>query len=157
MKEIKIYIEKKEDLVETYNREFVSNTLIEYIISKAIDIKKANDIRLYIHTTNETKGCSSMIKKGLQDEYNKNIKRRKLTNIKQITLLAIGLSMLFISTLINNNSIINEVILIGGWVPIWEAIELELLTDTHEKRKRRILKRLIKSDIQESLRDDNYE
>ena len=57
--------------------------------------------------------------------------------------------MLFISTLINGKKIINEIILIGSWVPIWEAIELELLTDTYEKRKQKILKRLMKCEIEE--------
>ena len=77
MKEINVYIEKKEDLVEKYNKEFVSNTLIEYILEKTIDSKKTDIIKLYIHITNETKGCSSMIKQGLQDEYNRNIKKYK--------------------------------------------------------------------------------
>lgn len=36
----KIYIEKREDLVETYDKEFVSNTLIEYILRKVAYLKK---------------------------------------------------------------------------------------------------------------------
>lgn len=151
MKKIDIYIEKREDLVETYDKEFVSNTLIEYILSKAAYLKKNENAGLVLHVTNQTKGCSDMIRRGLEEEYNKSIKRRDIINIRQLILLILGLCILFVSTLISTDNIFHEVILIGGWVPIWEAIELELLTDTKEKKRRKQLKKLIKSNIDEVL------
>lgn len=40
-----------------------------------------------------------------------------------------------------------EVLLIGGWVPIWETIDIELFSDLEGRRKRIILKRLLESEI----------
>ena len=34
----------------------------------------------------------------------------------------------------------HEVILIGGWVPIWEAIDIELFRDTKERKKEKLKK-----------------
>ena len=66
--------------------------------------------------------------------------------LKKILSLSIS-SMLLISTFIKNMNILNEIVLIGAWVPIWEAIELELFTDTKEKRKRKQLKKILKGEI----------
>lgn len=149
MKKIDIYVENKDVLFETYNKEFVSSNLIEYILNKTTYLKKNEDVSLILHVTKETKGCSLMIRKGLQEEYRNNVRNHNIMNIKQTLLLLLGLCLLFISTLIDDTDILNEVILIGAWVPIWEAIELELLTDTKEKRKRKQLKKLLECNIEE--------
>lgn len=151
MKKIDIYIAKREDLVQIYNKDFVSVALIEYILNKVAFLKKNENVELILHVTKGTEGCTSMIRSGLEEEYNKSIKRRNIINIKQFVLLLLGLVMLFVSTFIDDNNIFHEVILIGGWVPIWEAVELELLTDTKEKRRRKQLKKLMKSKINEVL------
>ncbi|MGN1302507.1 MAG: hypothetical protein ACI4VO_02495, partial [Clostridia bacterium] len=36
---------------------------------------------------------------------------------------------------------------IGGWVPIWETIDIELFSDLEGRRKKIILKRLLESEI----------
>jgi len=151
MIKIDVYIKKNEDLLEKYNTEFVSRDLIEYILSKAMYLNKHENISLKLHVTKETKGCSSIIRKGFEEAYYKSIKMRNLINIKQIFLLLLGIFILLLSTLISDENIFHEVILIVGWVPIWEAVQLELLTDTKEKRKRRILKKIMKTNMQEIL------
>lgn len=147
MKTIEIFIEKEENLVETYNKNLVSSTLIEYILNKIEHVKKNEEISIHLYVTEETRGCSSIIRKGLEEEYQKNIKNHSIINIKQFILLLIGLFMLLISTLIGDMSILNEIVLIGAWVPIWEAVELELLTDTNEKKKRIQLKKVLTGEI----------
>lgn len=147
MQEIDIYIHSKKDLTETYDEKVVSSSLIQYILQRAIYIKRKESIRLILHVSNDTKGCTKQIQKGLEEEYRTNLQQHYIINIKQFLLLIIGLGMLFISTLIQNNEILEEIILIGGWVPIWEAIELELLTDTKDRRIRKLLKKLLKSEM----------
>ena len=46
--------------------------------------------------------------------------------------------------------IFKEIILIGGWVLIWEMIELEIFSDVKEKRKRIILKKILNSEFIEN-------
>lgn len=149
MKQIEVYINSNNELFETYNKKIISKNLIDYLLNQTIGIKRNEDISLIMYVTEETKGCSSLIQKRLEEEYRKNLRIHSVINIKQITFLLLGLILLFISTLIKDTEIFHEVILIGGWVPIWEAVELELLTDTKEKRKRRRLKKLMKAKIEE--------
>ncbi len=149
MRKIDIYINTKEDLTEKYNTGIVSTALIQYILQRTIYVKRNEDIQLVLHVSNNTKGCISLIQKGIEETYRDNLRQHHIINIKQFLLLIIGFCMLFISTVIRHNEILEEIILIGGWVPIWEAIELELLTDTKDRRTRRLLKRLLKSEITE--------
>jgi len=155
MKKLDIYLENKEDLVEKYNKEHVSNELIKYILSQIEYVDEKDRYELYLHVTKETKNCADMIKKGLKEEYNKNLKKSKITNIKQIILILISIIILLFSTLVNAENILHEIIIIIGWVPIWEAVELEIITDARESRRRKILKKLMQSHIIEVALDSN--
>lgn len=84
---------------------------------------------------------------GFYQEYEMSKKIYHITNIKQFFLLMIGVIFLFLSTIVNESIIWKEILLIGGWVPIWEMIDLELFSDFQERRKRKILKKLLKSEI----------
>ena len=89
-----------------------------------------------------------MIKDGLRIEYKKKLRNRYYNNIKQLVLLLIGTLFLFMTVIIKDNFVFREVVLIIGWVPIWAAIEIELFTDAVERRKRKIIKKLLKSDFE---------
>lgn len=151
MKQIDVYVDNNITLFETYNKNIISRNLIDYLLDQTVRIKRKENINLIIHVTKETKGCSSLIQNRLKAEYQKNLRIHSIINIKQVTLLLLGLILLFISTLIKDTEVFHEAILIGAWVPIWEAVELELITDTKEKRKRIRLKKLMKAKIEEVL------
>ena len=91
--------------------------------------------------------CIKIIPDELKQEYNKSLKLYHITNIRQLFLLLLGIFFLFLSTLIKEDVIWKEVLLIGGWVPIWETIDIELFSDLEGRRKRIILKKLLKSEI----------
>lgn len=91
--------------------------------------------------------CIKIITDELKQEYNKSLKLYHITNIRQLFLLLLGIFFLFLSTLIKEDVIWKEVLLIGGWVPIWETIDIELFSDLEGRRKRIILKKLLKSEI----------
>ena len=93
--------------------------------------------------------CTKMIREGLKEEYNKTLEQRRSNNIKQMWLLILGVALLFLSTLITEDGIWKEILLISGWVPIWEMIEVELFPDVDARIERRIIRRLLKSEIVE--------
>ena len=137
-----------DDLYEKYNRKIVSNDLVNYIITSAYNTKKKDKIKIII---NNSIGISSvsLIKEGLKKEYEKSYLIYYKNNIVQIIYLLIGIIALFVSSIMDGN-IFKEIILIGGWVLIWEMIELEIFSDVKEKRKRIILKKILNSEFIEN-------
>ena len=82
-------------------------------------------------------------------EYNNNIFNYHRNGFKQFSFLILGIITLLISTLING-SILKEVVSIGGWVLIWEMVESEIFDDMSNKTQRRILEKLLNSEIVEN-------
>ncbi len=145
---IEIDILDRKELTEKYNNHKLSKELMNYIIDESSFIMKKDEIKIIINTKNNTDGeYIKIITEGLKEEYRKSLKIYHLTNIKQLCLLILGIIFLFLSTLVKEESIWNEILLIGGWVPIWETLEIELIGDLEGKRKRTILKKLLKSEI----------
>ena len=137
----------KYDFVEKYNEKNVSNELIKYIINEAMYIPKKDKIVIEINKKfPSVKSCKTLIVDGLKREYNESIRLHKLIDIKQWIFFIWGIIALFLSTLFNNE-IIEEILIIGAWVPLWEVIDLEVFADHDERKKRRVLKKLLKSEI----------
>lgn len=146
---IEIDILNKNDFIEKYNEDKLSRDLMEYILKESAFITKKDKIKVVINKKCEVKNCKSILLESFKEEYEKSLKIWHLTNIRQLFLLMIGIIFLFLSMLIKENVIWKEILLIGGWVPIWETIDLELFSDAEGKRKRMILNQLIKSEIEE--------
>ena len=66
----------------------------------------------------------------------------------QLIYFLLGIISIFL-TLFIHIDVIDEIILIGGWVFVWSAIELEITSDFNELRRRKIIKRLLNSNIKE--------
>lgn len=146
---IEVYLHDKYDLVEKYNENKLSKELIEYITKQAIPIGKNDKIKIVLNVKcdNMDRDCTELLKVGLSEEYNRIIKEHEITNIKQFCLLILGIIFLFLSTLINDETIWKEILLIIGWVPIWEAVDIELFSDIKSKRKKKIIKKILNSEI----------
>lgn len=124
-KVIEVNLYDKNDLTEKYNKKIASKDLIDYIIKEAMFVGKNDTIKVIINNEcNLKNGYLEIIKDGLELEYHNSLKRYHLNDVKQLTLLLVGILFLFISTIIKNNFIFKEVFLIVGWVPIWEVIEI---------------------------------
>ena len=146
---IQIDLYDEETLYERYNRNMVSRKLIDYIIEQAMFIGEYDTVKVLINNECKIdKNYIEMIKDGLRIEYKKKLRNRYYNNIKQLVLLLIGTLFLFMTVIIKDNFVFREVVLIIGWVPIWAAIEIELFTDAVERRKRKIIKKLLKSDFE---------
>ncbi len=145
---IEIDLFNKDDLYEKYNKKNVSRDLIDYIVKTAMFFGKKDKIKIVFNDSlNENVDYIELFKKTIQDEYNYSLRKHRYNNIMQIIYLLLGILILFISNFLDNSIIFQELLIIGGWVLIWEMIELEIFTDLEEQKKRRILKRLLNSEI----------
>ena len=120
-----------DSLFEKYNRRQISKELIDYMVNN--QVKNDSDI-------------IKIIKQKLLDEYDKTILKHQNNIIKQLIYFLIGITALFFSTLIQD-TIFKEIVLIGGWVLIWYMVELELFSDMELRKRRRVIKRLLESEI----------
>ncbi len=143
IEEIKINIVDESDLYDKFNREELSQELISYIIDEASLVKSEDKIRIIIPKVNNLK---ERLQQSFNREYERTIKIHHNNNILQVLLFILGVLFIFFSTRINE-SVWKEIFLIGGWVPIWEMIELELFNDFRGRKKKKILSKLLKSEI----------
>lgn len=148
MKVIELDITNEEDLFDKYNKDNISQELINYLVESTFAIDLKEKIKLIIHSDLKKQICIPIIIRGLKMEYNKNVLNYKHNSKIQLIYLVLGVIILFISSLING-VVLKEVALIGGWVFIWSMIEIELFTDMKILRKRKILKRLIECEKEE--------
>lgn len=147
-KVIEIDLNSKEDLLEKYNNKRISKDLIEYLINETNFINKKDNVVIQINNNIKTDiDIAKYLINGLTDEYESNIKSHLKNNIIQIVLFFLGIFFLFLSTQINDNDIWKEILLIGGWVPIWEMIDLELFNDFRGHKRKRIIQKLLDSKI----------
>ena len=144
--EIIIDISSIDDVYEKYNKNEISKELINYIIEKCYNEK---NIKIIINNKLDI-NIKPLIYKGLENEYNRIYLKYKKNNIIQIIYLILGIIILGISSIISEN-VISEVILVTGCVFIWSVVELEIFTDTTGRKKRKIIKRILKSEIIEVL------
>jgi len=149
-KVININLDSEEDLKEKYNSNVVSRDLINYILDQAHFINKKDEIEIVINKEFEEDSIG-LIKTGLRNEYLKTMKETKFNNIKQISFLLLGLICLILYAFLDNVEVFSEIILIGGWILIGEALEIELFTDPLIKRNKMILKKILKSDFKENI------
>lgn len=147
MKNIQVDITNIENLVDTYNIYQINKDLLRYIIEKASSVEDDEEIQITIQ--NKTKvDAKKLIIEGLEEALNKCKIRHNHINKMQLIYFMLGIISIFL-TLFIHIDVIDEIILIGGWVFIWSAIELEITSDYNELRKRKIIKKLLKSKMEE--------
>lgn len=147
---IEVTLNEDSDLYEKYNKAMASRDLINYLVDTMPFFNKKDIIKIVIN--NNLVGdddSAEIIKKTLRDEYeNLNYKYNQNTLI-QVTYLFLGILILFLSTLITNE-VFKEVVLIIGWIFIWTMMELEIFTDKNIKKRRKIIRKLLASEIIEN-------
>lgn len=148
-KVININLDSEEDLKEKYNSNVVSRDLINYILDQAHFINRKDELEIIVNK-NFGEDCVGSIKTGLRNEYLKASKETRFNNIKQITFLLLGLICLIIYAFLDNIEVVSEILLIGGWILMGEAIEIQLFTDPLIKRNKMILKKILKLDFIEN-------
>ncbi len=150
-KRIEIDLVNEKDIFEKYNREFANKELINYIIDKTDPFNENEVINIYFNNMTKLKKDDyiPVIKKSFSNEYDKCIRDINHNNIRQFSYLIIGVLFLLISTIFAKKFIFEQIFLIGGWVLIWETIEIQMFSDTELKRRKIILQKLIKCELKE--------
>ena len=149
-KSIEIDIINKYDFIQKYNEKKICEDVMDYIIGQAMLIGKKENIKIVINKKCEIQqNCTKMIKEGLKDEYNDSIRNHHGSDIKQVVFLVLGIIFIFLSNLIKEQNLWKELLLITGWVPIWEMVKIELISDMDGRKRRRIIKRLLNCEIVE--------
>ena len=146
-KTIKVDLLNISDLIERYNTDKVSNNLINYIVEEASSLKNKEITEIIINNNLEIP-AKRLIREGLQEEYERCTKKRHYINLIQLLYILAGVIVLIFAFLITNE-VLKEIILIGGWVFLWSAMEMEMTSDFIEYRRRKIIKRLLGCKITE--------
>ena len=145
---IKIDIKNEDELLEKYDDSLVNHHIIEYILKKSFFFNKEDDIKIVINKKcNTDVYIREKIIEGLQLEYSLKTKQHYRNNLIQFVLLLIGITFLFFSTFLEQGLLWKEVMVIGGWVPIWELVRIELFDESKIRKTKKILKKLIKSEF----------
>ena len=139
---IEVDIVSTEFLYEKYNNKLISKELLDYIINN-YNYNKKDNIKIVINNKTGEKNIIPLIKNSIKNEYYSKIKDHKNNNMIQFIYFIIGTIFLIGSILIGKSAIINELLLIGGWVLIWESIEIEMFADYDNRIKRKKLKKLL--------------
>ena len=138
----------EEDFVEKYDTSIVNHNLIDYIIKKTMYLDKNDNIKFVIYNKcNLGLEIKDKIIEGLNTEFEKTINEHQRNNFLQVMLLTLGVIFLFLSTLISEEFIWTEVLVIIGWVPIWEMIDLELFKEFRGRRKKALIERLVQCEF----------
>lgn len=145
---ITISINDKYELIGRYDEKNISRELLEYILKETILTKKNKTIKIVINKRKDIEINSvEIVKEGLKQEYERSLEERRRNNLKQLFFLLLGMIFIFIATRMKYKGMWREILLITGWVPIWEMIEIELFPDVYGRRERRTIKKLLKSEI----------
>lgn len=146
---VEIDINSKEDLFEQYNGRKISKSLINFLISTTPRFKKDDTLKVIVYNNMKNDiSCAEFIKKALDAEITSNDYKFMYTNRRQIILFILGVLILALATIVDIE-IIKEIILIGAWVLLWEMVELEIDDDISNRRKRKVLKKLVASEFEE--------
>lgn len=149
-KVINVDLDRKFDFLRKYSDNKVSTDLIEYLIDRIDKINKYEKVVIRLNKRCELDvNAIKIIKEGLKEEYKKSIQLRDENNLKQLWFLLMGAFIIFLSTKVPEDLFWKEVLVIIGWVPIWEMFEVELFPDAKERKRRKAIKRLLKCQIVE--------
>lgn len=147
---IELDIDSTDDLFEVYSKKKISKELIKYLVDSVPFVRKDETIKVVINNKlKHNMSCAELIKKALDSELMSNDFKFFRNNMKQISFFVIGVLALIISTWINVE-VFKEIILIGAWVLLWDMVEMEIEDDLLNRKRRKILKKLLASEFIEN-------
>lgn len=153
---IEIDLYNKQDFYDKYNHKIISQELINYIKNQA---SHANTKKLEILINRHCRmddDYLDLLKNTLKNDYLLYRRKLHLNNITQVLFLICGFILLILSHGIKKYAVLEEILLICGWVFIWEMIELQLFTDSKNIYNCKILKKLSNTNIQDKYCKDDF-
>lgn len=152
MNKIEIELKDKKDFVSKYNNNRISNELYNYIKeeSKLLNIKEqiSIEIKPQFKMTDEEKELLAInIKKTTSEEIKDLEYIEQKVLIKELLFLMIGIIITFFWFVVRKSEFISEIILIIGWLFVWEAVKKLVFSKVENRLNIKRLKQILKSDI----------
>lgn len=149
---IEIDIGEKEDYINTYNKNKLSDSLCDYILEEIKNANTKNKITLVINSNfkmdyNEKQKFISMLRRSFGTNVSEIIKISKKKSILNWVTFILGIIFLLFYFLINKEIVLTEIILIIGWVLIWETTYNMLFGGVETRLKILRRKQIINSKI----------
>lgn len=162
---IKVELSDLNNIFNQYNHDFLSDDLSKYLYNCCTYTKPLESITIEIKShinlpDSDKEKIRQTIIKNYNFYLNKEKKIKKHDNLKKIFLSFIGVCLIYLTKILNNLDLylLQEILLISGWVAIWEVTYSILFVDTKRNFKLDHLKKLAKSKIifsEEDNRDRN--
>lgn len=144
---IDVTLNKKEDYINQFNNKRISPNLSEYILSECRKFKPRDKFEIYIsHIFSMTKQEKNELVDMIRENYGVDIHEIKVLSEKRVIFdlisILIGIVFLFFSVIVKNIPVVSEVLVIIGWVPIWEAMYSIFFGGLKNRLLRKRLKKL---------------
>ncbi len=151
---IEISFDGKDDYISQFNNAKLSDRLSNYILEECRGKSLSNRITLNIKTNfkinaNEKEEFIKMVHENYKTDLKEYTLILKFSNIKKSIIFFIGIILIYLAYFrgISSNEVISEVILIIGWVAIWEAAYTWFFESDKNRIKAKRLKQLAKCRI----------
>lgn len=154
--DINVYINERNDFNNKFNNDELNSELGEYIFQKMLvaSLKRKQSVKINVFTSfnvsqDENIAMIAMLKKYFLNQI--NLEKIYLNNsyIKNFLLSVAGMFLIAISYWLNNgtNFILTEILLIMGWLIIWEMGYSVLFSNSQHRLKIRLLKKITSCDV----------
>lgn len=150
---ISVDINEFDSIFNQYNHNLLSYDFGKYLYNSVTTIKNTNKITIEITSkidlsNEEQKKIKETIVKNTEFYLKKEKNLKKQDNYNKIFLMIIGITLILLANLIKEIYLIEELLLISGWVAIWEVVNDLLFVDSKRSKKIKYLKKLYKSNIE---------
>ena len=151
---IEISFDEKDDYISQFNNIKLSNKLSNYILEECRGKSLSNCITLNVKTNfkinaNEKEEFIKMVHENYKTDLQEHTLILRHSNLKKLIIFFIGILLIYMAYFrgISENEVISEVILIIGWVAIWEAAYTWFFETDKNRIKAKRLKQLAKCRI----------
>lgn len=152
MNEIIININDEKDYENKYNSNNLSSELSNYIYEECKGKSINNKVLIVIKSKYQMKDKEkeeiiNKIHNNYKTDLNEQLLMIKYSNIKNFVISLLGILFLYLYYFIKINFVLSEMILIVGWVAIWEAVYAWLFVRGKDNIQIKRLKKLANCEI----------
>lgn len=151
---INLTIQSKEDFYDKFNTNQLSKELGDYLYNNNLQFPFKEPLSIRIITTfklekKDQEEIVDMIREYFGLSIRETLNYYKFNRVKKLILFILGIVLICCAhfTELRHDFIFSEVLLIVGWVAIWEVFENILLVETKKRFKLKYLKRLVQCKI----------
>ena len=151
---IEISFDEKDDYINQFNENKLSNNLSNYILDECKGKSLDNRITLNVKvnfkiSTSDKEKFVTMIHENYKSDLEEYMLILKHSHLKKIIIFFIGVILIYLYYFqdISHNKVISEVILVIGWVAIWEVAYTWLFENSKNRLTIKRLKQLTRCKI----------